>query len=314
MTDEPVLWQISNSEIQNWKNCHRRWYLDHYLQIQPKRDNVELGARALGTKVHIALQGLYDHHQDPVVIIRALYQEDIDKWPNAVDALRKELDLAVAMLEGYVMWLEETGADEGLDLVAAETVITVPFPPVPGVELRGKLDQRLHRQIDGARLFLDHKTVGAIVTGAELAINEQMKFYTLLEYLDARAKTGEAPAEPTDGGIYNMLRKVKRTAAAKPPFYERVEVRYNTEVLRSMWLRTLKVIEEIVAGRAALDAGCDHRYLMYPRPDPTCTWKCPHINLCPMMDDGSNWQGMVAEHYEHVDPHERYNQDERSLE
>jgi hypothetical protein len=298
---------VSNSEIQTWKRCRRKWYLGHYLEVGPRRDSADTGARALGTKVHIALQRMYEEGANPVDVINELYQEDVNNWPNAIDALQREADLARAMVEGYVQWIEETGADVYLQLVASETKLEVEFPEIPGVKLRGRLDQRVIRSLDGVRLFRDFKTVGDLTTPPKLLpIDEQMKFYHLLEFLDALMKTGEGPPERTGGGLYTMLRKVKRTATAKPPFYETVEVRHNLETLRSMWLRVVAVIREIIAAREALDAGGDHRYFAYPTPDSDCSWKCDHLGICPMMDDGSNWEGMIAEHYEHVDPYARY--------
>lgn len=305
---------ISNSEIQTYKDCRRKWYLTHYLQYGVSRDDVEVGARALGIKVHIALDEWYkstltNYDGPPVNLvdcITELYDEDIKRWPAAAPELRKEKDLARAMLQGYVEWLDETGADEFFTLVSTEATIEVDSP-VPGVKIRGRLDQRVVRSTDGARLFLDHKTRPSISGESTLLpIDEQMKMYALLEYLDALQKTGEGPPERTDGGLYNILRKVKRTATAKPPFYGRIEVRHNMDTLRSMWLRVQKIIEEIVEMRAALDAGGDHRYWAVPRPSKDCSWKCPFLSVCPMMDDGSDWQGLLEEHYVHVDPYERY--------
>jgi hypothetical protein len=647
---------LSNSEIQTWKRCRRKWYLTHYLQYGVPLQDAETGARSVGIKIHIVLDAWYagglpgGTPVDPVVMIGQIYDEDIERWPNAAPALSKEKDLAVAMISGYLDWLNETGADEFLKLVATEGTLEVDSP-VPGVRLRGRLDQRLVRSTDGARLFLDHKAIkngtpvltptgwraietlqvddlvatvdgsftpitgvypqgevdlfrvtfddktwvdtcgdhlwevrrfsgrtevrdttslvddlkyrspghhemntwsvpvaasvqftsraqhldpyvlgvwlgdgarrsfgfttgdreigelvekrligsdvrlrhddgtisyrivgdgrsnsyitelrrlglfelgshdrfipddylyGSVVQRLDLLrgmmdtdgcvrtktkqvlyvttspqlrdgvaflvrslggvatvthngqgkyvwegvthikrdvytvniqlpasmnpfalrrksdifdakvrrhrkkwmtsiepigrgdatciavahssalyvtkdfivthntkpsideqatllpLDEQMKTYSLLEYLDAMSKTGEGPPERTDGGIYNVMRRVKRTATAKPPFYGRIEVRHNMETLRSMYLRVKRVIEEIVGARAELDAGGDHRYVTYPTPDQDCSWKCPFVRMCPMMDDGSNWEGLLEEHYVHVDPYERY--------
>ena len=38
----------------------------------------------------------------------------------------------------------------------------------------------------------------------------------------------------TEGGIFTMLKKVKRTAASKPPYYKQIEVRHNVFALRSV--------------------------------------------------------------------------------
>lgn len=303
---------ISNSEIQSWKSCRRKWYLSYYRELGLKRDGQSaVGARELGTRVHTALHGMYAAQENPLTIIDEIYKNDISALNDEgreleVPDLMKEHDLARAMLEGYVQWLVEEGIDDGIEVVAAETVIEVPSA-VKGVLLRGKLDQRVVRKSDGAKLFLDHKTVAEFSTPAKvLPMDEQMKYYHLLERLDALYKTGSEPGWRTDGGLYNMLRKVKRTSTAKPPFYMRLEIHHNDTELRNMWIRVHKVIEEIVQARHELGKGGDHQYVCPPRPSRDCTWSCDFFPVCPLMDDGSNWEGLLNEYYAHVDPHERY--------
>jgi RecB family exonuclease len=306
---------ISNSEIQTYKSCRRRWYLAYYRELGLTGSaEKSVGARQLGTKVHVALDKMYSENANPIEVVNALYAEDIERWPSAREALQREADLARAMLEGFVQWIEETGADEFIRVVATEQALEVPLDAIPGIRLKGKLDQRVIRELDGARLFRDWKTVGDLSTPLRLLpIDEQMKFYHLLEHLDALDKTGSGPPEPTGGALYAMLRKVKRTGRANPPFYDQIEVRHNLETLRSMWLRTVRVIHEIVALRAELDSGVDHRYAAYPRPSRDCSWSCDFLPICPMFDDGSNVEGLIAEHYTHVDPDARYGTDDKAV-
>lgn len=315
MTDQLL---VSNSEIQTWKDCRRKWWLSYYRELGVRReDDQPVGARQLGTRIHIALCAMYEEQTNPVDVVNAVYAEDIALFasdPDKVIDLKKEQDLAKAMLEGYIEWVATEAADDGIELVAAETVIEVPSGN-PRVTLRGKLDQRVVRKTDGARLFLDHKTVADLTTPVRLLpIDEQMKFYHLLEKLDAVHKTGSKQQWRTDGGLYNMLRKVKRTATAKPPFYGRAEVRHNEEVIRNMWTRVHKILVELVDARDALDSGADHQYVCPPRPSKDCTWKCDFFSICPMFDDGSNVEGLIDEYFTHLDPHERYNAEDQGKE
>lgn len=303
---------VSNSELQTWKQCRRKWYLAYYLTwgVRPE-DEPATGSRQLGSRVHVALERLYGYGEDPLTTIAQLYAGLREERPDAAEELTKEEDYARAMLEGYLQWTAEQGVDEGLRVVSVEADVRAPsgvtYEGQP-VELRGRLDQRVEREHDGARLFLDHKTVTSLTQyNATLAIDEQMKTYGLLEFLDALAKTGSGPAVRTDGGLYNALKRVKRTARATPPFYERVEVRHNVEELRSMWLRVQRVIEEIIAARVALAApGADHRYLVPPTPSRDCSWRCPYLAICPLMDDGSRWEQALASNYDQVDPYAYY--------
>lgn len=460
--EDDIIPPVSNSELTTWTDCHRKWYLAFYLKMGLKRTERPLtGALAFGTRIHAALDRMYTNKENPIEVIEELFSRDTYElvirettrgYPDEETRkeLQKERELAHAMLEGFVEWLEETGIDEGMQVVGAEVVVEV-ASGIPGVRLRGKLDQRIYREIDGARLFRDWKTVGNLTDGPMLLpLNEQFKFYQMLERLDALEKyhkeitrpevaelqsgtlsasqsessvmdvspvqhtcgrpdcssqrsrrdeqyvresssntselSSEAPRcgcarnsedtrtseeaqrgrtatgsddvqentridregrtnaettnkttegsvrtsggsgtgsltfgyrngqrlepELTQGAIITYLKKVKRTSTATPPFYDQVEVRHNRAALESMWFRTHKRLQEILEARKELDAGGDHRYWVYPRPSHDCKWKCQFFAICPMMDDGSDWEGVLNEYYERVDPYERYVDDE----
>lgn len=317
--ESAVVWEgeplyISNSEIQMFKDDRRSWWLAYYRELGLRREHQDIvSAKDLGTRVHNALYELYTKNANPITVLDDQYAEAIEflkSVPNGDDRtidLKKEQDLAHAMIEGFMDWREQEQIDVGLKLVAAESIVIV-HSAVKGVFLRGKLDQRWIRKIDGARLFRDWKTVGSISEPAKiLPIDEQMKFYHMLEYLEAMEKNNNQPPKwRTDGALYTMLRKVKRTGSAKPPFYGQLEVHSNMAELRSMYLRTQKVVEEIVVTRQALDAGGDHRYWCPPRPNRDLTWKSDFFPVYGLFDDGSNAEGLLEEYYEHVDPHRRY--------
>lgn len=304
--------KISNSEMQTFKHCRRRWYLTYYRELGfPEEAQKPVGALQLGTRVHSALQFMYEENGNGLEKIKEIYAMEREKWADdefAVAELVKEQDLASAMIEGYIAWLEETGADAGYKIVEVEKAIEIPVT-IAGEEvtLRGKLDARVERKSDGARLFLDHKTVGNFTDPVKiLHMNEQMKFYHLLEELDSKMKTGAEPPHRTDGGLYNMLRKVKRTVRSKPPFYERLEVQHNATEVATMWERVVGVISDIIDVRKRLDAGESHHSVCYPNPGRDCTFMCPFISVCPLMDDGSDYEAMLSGEFTHIDPHARY--------
>jgi RecB family exonuclease len=308
--------KVSNSEIQTFKDCRRKWWFVYYRELGLKRDRQEVtGPRSLGTRVHKALEGMYTLDRNPIETLKEIYEMDIEqirehRGEPAAEALQKEYALAHIMIEGYLQWATENAIDDGLELVEAEGVVEVKSS-VENVLLRAKMDQRIVRKSDGARLFRDFKTVANLTDPPKiLPMDEQMKFYQLLEYLQSIEATGSEPQWRTDGALYTMLRKVKRTAAAKPPFYDQLEVHHNITEIRNMWKRVAKVVEEIVDARVALDSGEDHQYQVPPRPSRDCTWKCDFFAVCSMVDDGSDVEGMIGEFYEHLDPHERYNVEE----
>lgn len=305
--------RVSNSELQTWKECHRKWWLAYYAGLRLDSEHDELhGARSLGSRIHDALEHYYTKDTPVLEYLREMYQK-AEEYAVAtgrqdqLEALWKEYDLAHAMMSGYMDWVEAEGIDDGIDVVATEDTLEVKTN-IPGVKLRGKLDQRVVRKSDQARLFRDFKTVGNLTSPTKmLHMDEQMMTYHLLEYLDSLQKTGGEPQWRTDGALYTMLRKVKRTASANPPFYGQVEVRHNIETIKSMWMRVIKEIEEIFDARMQLDAGAEPRYVVYPRPNGDCSWKCDFFPICPMFDDGANVKGMIEAYYTVGDVDERYN-------
>lgn len=299
---------LSNSELQTFKDCRRKWWLSYYRRLQPKTKEMT-GALALGSRIHKALELYYaekvpllDAHAQLVETDRALLLAD---FRDTLD-LDTEAELGRLMLEGYLNWVAEEGIDAELDFVSSEERISMPLFD-GAVELQGKLDMRVKRKGDGARMFRDFKTVGGSFTDfTRMAhMNEQIMTYMVLE----ASKKDEA--ERCDGGIFTMLKKVKRTATAKPPFYQQIEVRHNVFTLRAFWARLHGVISDILHVRKSLDEGVDPNLVAYPRPSRDCNWKCQFFTVCPLLDDGSAAEQAISEMYEVADPYAYYENDNK---
>jgi len=302
MSSSAPVKRISNSEIQTFKDCKRKWWLGYYRGLQPIGQQTT-GPLALGTRIHAALEAYYTDGQDLVEVHSKLLDEDRQKLlldERDVTELENEGELGRIMLEGYMGWLAETGADSEWEVVDAERVVGVSLFDGE-VELRGKLDMRVRRLADDVTLFVDHKTCAQFTDLSRGAyMDEQFLTYHMLETLDPSNQFR------SDGGVYNMLKKVKRTASARPPFYERLEVRHNKQMLRSFWARIHGEITDIMRLKAQLDAGADHRQVAYPRPSRDCHWKCPFFAVCPLLDDGSAAEHMLSDLYRVGDPDARY--------
>lgn len=129
-------------------------------------------------------------------------------------------------------------------------------------------------------------------------------------YVDGSLEVvGETPVR-TDGVLINMLRKVKRTVRANPPFYGRHEVHFNLDEIRNHWRHVVSIAEDIERTRARLDAGEDHHRVVPPVQNRDCTYACPFFAVCDMFDDGSDVEGALASKYEVHDPNQRYAEDE----
>lgn len=296
--------KFSNSELQVFKDCKRKWWLTYYRRLGLKTKEV-LGPRPIGTGIHHALAAHYGSQEDPLAALATLHNE----WQQHLSTDGKDLkkflsqsQLQRIMVEGYLQWLEETGADADLEVVDAETYLEASLE-IPGhgtVLLIGKIDLRVRKRSDGSYWVLDHKSVLNFAAKMfMLRSDEQMLHYHLLEILqNTGIKTG--------GAIYNMMRKVKRSATAKPPFYERVDIRHNQHQMSSYLTRLTATIGDILTVEARLNAGEDHQAVVYPRPNDDCGWKCDFSAVCPMFDDGSRAEDMLRVVYAAVDPLERY--------
>ena len=319
------------------------WYLKYYLGAAEAEPEI-VGNRILGTRIHAALEGMDGYGLDPLAVLAVLYDQAVDEHYEWREDLRAEHEMARIMVEGYVEWAAETGADANLRTIAVEQDVQVPFPRLPGVTLRARMDRVVLDEETGLLSFLDNKTSATFEKHEHLETDPQFLFYAVVQKL-ARA-TARPPAhiyhdddgtvegcpgcfwEPppqVDGGIVRTLRRVKRTAASKPPYYATDSFRYTPERIEAAELRISKICHEITAVRDALDGvyqdyGGDlhevnqlQRYLLYPsQAFGGCkSWECPFVTLCPMMDDGSDWPGVIRDsgHWEQQDPYEYYRAD-----
>jgi hypothetical protein len=302
MTDvAPV--RISNSEIQTFKDCRRRWWFTYYRRLQPKMRDFT-GALALGSRIHEALDMYYSKDIPLLEAHAQLVAKDLKTLTDDyrdTSTLETEAELGRVMLEGYLEWVEMEGIDAELEMISTEEIIERPM--MDGrVTLQGKIDMRVRRKIDGVRMFRDFKTVGGSFTdfGSTAHMNEQILTYMVLE--EAQNKEGER----SEGGIFTMLRKVKRGSYAKPPFYDQIEVRHNKFAIRSFYERLEGTLEDILRVRDGLDAGESHYKLAYPKPSRDCKWKCQFFAICPLVDDGSAAEAAISDAFEVADPYGYY--------
>ena len=295
-------YKVSNSEIQTFKDCKRKWYLSNYRRLVPKKVRVS-GPLALGTRIHGALEAFYNGEDLIESYMKLLKQDEIIAHQEYldVDQVLSEGEMGRIMLEGYIQWIEEEGIDAQYDIISNEE--TLEMPMLDGrVILRGKIDMRLRRKSDGTRLIRDFKTVGQTFSqfASTLNLNEQALTYMTL---DAYHNT---PEDRSDGAIFTLLKKNKQTSRAKPPFYGEEEVLHNIFTLRSFWIRLNGTLSDMMNVKDALDAGADHHLVAYPRPSNDCTWKCQFFSICGSLDDGSPVEEMIEDLYDVGNPDDRY--------
>lgn len=312
----------TNSELNVFNDCRRRWWLGTFRRLRPRYRKVT-GAAPIGSRIHLALAPYYvppgDGPRDPRVVLEEVIARDraeilaqVAAGPSVVHGwmdeeadpqfelreFEKEADLCRAMIQGYVEWLEETGVDSDFEVVfPSEQAVSYEF--APGESLAGRLDAQFVQISTGVHRGIDHKTGDFGALRSTLRDDDQMLRYEIL-------RRATRPDARSDGMMFNMLRKVKRTANAKPPFFDRMTVNFNQTQLESAWTRTMGIIQDIRRVEVDLQRGTDHRFVAYSRRTKDCDWKCEFRAVCPMMDDGSRAEDMLQSLFVIGDPLERY--------
>jgi hypothetical protein len=290
----------SNSEIQDFKQCKRKWYLKYFLGLASAEKKI--GPLALGTRIHACLAAYYTPggtELDAMSVLEISIAEDrkvVDI--EDMEAFDKEAKLARIMVEGYFDWVSVEGVDSDLDIIEAEAEIEAPIN-IRGeaVWLRGKRDAIGKRRSDGLSVLIDFKTAASF-NDPMLDLNEQGPTYLLLQKLNGN--------EAIQYCYWRLLKKVLRTGRAKPPFYDSVEMYVSDEELRNFYERIHGEISDILRTRDRLKEGESDRTVCYPSPSSMCSWKCEFRVVCPMMDDGSHFEDFLKDNFQKTNPYARY--------
>jgi hypothetical protein len=262
-----------------------------------------VGPLPLGSRIHRALELYYKGRMGLLEAHQGLVEQDrFELLMEGADTgdLDSDAELGRIMLEGYLSWIADKGLDDGLRVIGIEQILR--YPMLGGaVTLLGKLDLRILRESDNQRLTLDFKTAQSFNQFNDVGhMLPQLKTYQLLDLL-----TGDRDSR-IEGGVYRLLKKVKRTTRAMPPFYQDITIRHNIYALRSFWYQLEGVLKDMVDTRTALLRGGDPMVYAYPNQTNDCRWRCQFFSICPLFDDGSNIDRAISDDYTERDPYERY--------
>jgi len=280
-------YSFSHSEMATYKDCKRKWYLQYYLKLRRRREPRAL-ARDTGILTHAALHHFYvsgglnnDLSKDVMyAFLSAARDEDLLKVPaDEQDTVREIHDTTKIIVDGYVEWLHETGADIGYKFNHSEVELRAPGP-VPGTEIMGVIDLGGEHEMSGDLFVMDTKVTNSIDGMLKtLHLVEQGPMYAVL------AKINDPNPDRGFRVVWNMLKRNKQTARAKPPFYQRYELAINMAQLQQFYLQLQGQMEEILRTEARLNDGESHIKVAYPSPSGDCTWKCPYFSVCGAMND-----------------------------
>lgn len=304
MSLPPPLMQTSNSSIQAFKPCRRKWWLAYYVGWRPKEPKV-VGPLPLGSRVHGALEAMYRDGRSPIEAhseLVALDRERVMLAGGDVSGLEEDAELGRIMLSGYVEWVESEGLDDGLEVIGVEEKLVLPLYDNQ-IHLIGKMDLRVRSTVDNSRSVLDFKTAARFSDYDLAPMFEQGPTYWLLD------RTSDEK-DRIDSFKLRLLKKVKRTARATPPFYEQIDVRYNNFAMRNFWNRLHGVLRDMLRVHKALDAGGDPMVVVYPTPKRDCSWDCDFVKICPMFDSGEAVKEALEDMFQVGDPYAYYGTDD----
>ncbi len=280
-------YEFSHTELSTFKQCKRKWYLGYYLRLKRKK-NVMSVARGTGIVVHEALEQYYSLGQNEFARKQAFEylltarDEDMAKLQDvqSLNDAKAYHDLAWVITSGYFDWLDETHADDEYDFTnGSEEKLIVPGP-LEGTTLKGYLDLHGTHRATGDLVVLDNKVVADINTPLKtINLNEQAPTYAIL------SKLNQDDNKRGFRVIWNFLKKSKRTARAKPPFYQRYTLPLNPDMLPIFWSQLHGTMMDILQAEKRLNDGESHQIVAYPTPTPDCSWKCEFFSVCPLMND-----------------------------
>lgn len=308
--DDPL--RLTNSGMKEFMEDKRKWMLNSIFGFK-KKDEAPVGPLALGSRVHSALEYLYTHGDGLLTeysrlaeVDRELFMESPDGfWTEKVEAFNSEAELGRIMLEGYQEWAEEEGLDADITVEAVEKSVSAPIKD-GRVMLMSKQDLTIIDHMDDARVIRDFKTAQNMSDYDKIAsIDSQLPFY---QYVESLAD----PSVRLDGGQFVVLRKVKRSARSKPPFYQVWRTRTNEHALESISLKVDGLADEMLDTRDRILRGEDHRRVAPSNPTRDTSWKNPYYNLYPLMDDGSDYIRMLENEFVQSNPLARYGDPEES--
>lgn len=285
--------RIRQSQLGLFRECRRHWEIEYLRGIELDRPpSASKGSRDLGSLVHRLAESYYAGRDwqaglDDEIKARIDAGAWSEEWAD-------HYVLARIMFEGYVEWLGESAADVGERVVMVEQNLEAPVLEYKGdtVILTGKPDLVTYNEMTEQHVITDTKTVSRL--DSVLVHAPQLLTYAMLIKLQHGIDVDLART--------NQLKKVKRTARAAPPFYGRPELVINTTLLRTHWAQTIGQLKEMVDLMQYWDEKQDteresYDELFYPNPGIMRCNGCDARAICQNMDDGSNYEYIIRNHY-----------------
>lgn len=279
------------SDLKTWKRCGRKTWLSVFRNLE--RSGTRGPNKAdVGTACHAGLAAYYTE-QDPFGAIDAQWT----KWQEELEVVATDewmdvLNLSKIMVEGYVDWVESTGQDAGITFDRVEERIEKFVGTFYGYDvfISGAIDLTGTDDL-GIRRLYDTKTVDRFEDDPVFQINDQLQTYDWLA--DHKFELA----------VHNRLRRVKRTARSKPPYYERIEIHFTAVQRANFELQLKGTVDAMVRAIVDMENGKTHFEVVPPNPTRDCSWDCPFVSICPMFNLGDDVEGLIQFAYKEKKPY-----------
>lgn len=287
------------SEVTAWQRCRRKWHFRYGLgvvpvSIGPRRP--ASGKRDAGSAAHIGIAAINEGKSLPEALslvtdyvneLRAIRNdEELPPLTKEDDKAWWEIErLALAMTSNYVDWTEE-GNDAGVKFHAIEQAWECVIEGT-SFGVFGMIDAALYDPLILGDVIRDNKSVATFGQTPE-EVDFQLRTYAWAWW----RLTGVLPKRAE----HLMMKRVLGLNNAKPPFFERTPIRITQRILEVHEAQLIARLKEIRSHRQ-LKADAPE---LWPNPTKDCSWDCDYRDLCPMVDDGSDWEDVLR--YEFVTP------------
>lgn len=286
------------SAINSFKWCRRNFWLSYGRNLveQTDPDKPASGRRDVGTMFHTGAAAIYRGQDWQSALDSWVQQQVLTSGGTVSKEWATEIRMVEAMLRTYVDWLEEEGSDagehtlitpDGIEHIEHRLTAFAGTYHGDNVYVTGEPDRLVVDEFTGLVIIDDLKTVDSLLPPATLSFDFQGLTYEWLAAMNGIQ---------THQFRHTQVKKNMRTARSNPPWFARHPATFTDpqrEAHRRHLAATIGRMVEALQGVEA-DPAAHHEW-MEPTPNKDCSWRCPFINVCPMMDQGDDWEGALSE-------------------
>ena len=293
-TPRPTI--VSSSALASHRECPRSWALAYPLGLRRTKGEdwvPKAGVAHTGNAYHSGVSAWYDGEPIVPAIERWLGDDwlrqgmaDRDGWRDRKDWVSSR-DYAVVMAEGYPEFIEESGHDEGLIILANEVHWMVERN---GLVVTGTWDIVAWDVLRGGIVLRDHKSVKGLNDGLTLPSDPQLRTYAWALWIFF----GVVPVD----AHHLRARRIKSRARAVPPFYSRpLSIPVTQEILDTHEKLLHHRVYLMESATPVTLKGLRTEPEIAPNPGRYCDWKCNYRDLCEEIDTTDYYEEIIEDEF-----------------